>query len=300
MSYNAVIISKNDFVLTDDEVTIALTKGRAYWADYLALGEQAVYCDSAKECLQMVKKGNADITLLNTIEYNYQSKNERFSDLIEWDNYRYQSGSTLAAASDMDPVLFNVMNKSLRMVSTDEKEAVINQYMNIPYDSYDWMDYLHQSKDVIIIASTIIVFVLIFGGIVSRMRKKSYHLLEVKNGELQVAMREAQKANQAKTEFLSHMSHDMRTPINGIMGMLNIAEKNPEDLERQEDCRKKIKTSAEHLLSLINDVLDINKMESGNVEFADEIFSLKDLLHNCAVIVSGPGGDTEYQINDGF
>lgn len=300
MSYNAVIISKNDFVLTDDEVTIALTKGRAYWADYLALGEQAVYCDSAKECLQMVKKGNADITLLNTIEYNYQSKNERFSDLIEWDNYRYQSGSTLAAASDMDPVLFNVMNKSLRMVSTDEKEAVINQYMNIPYDSYDWMDYLHQSKDVIIIASIIIVFVLIFGGIVSRMRKKSYHLLEVKNGELQVAMREAQKANQAKTEFLSHMSHDMRTPINGIMGMLNIAEKNPEDLERQEDCRKKIKTSAEHLLSLINDVLDINKMESGNVEFADEIFSLKDLLHNCAVIVSGQAAIRNIKLTTDF
>lgn len=300
MSYNAVIISKNDFVLTDDEVTIALTKGRAYWADYLALGEQAVYCDSAKECLQMVKKGNADITLLNTIEYNYQSKNERFSDLIEWDNYRYQSGSTLAAASDMDPVLFNVMNKSLRMVSTDEKEAVINQYMNIPYDSYDWMDYLHQSKDVIIIASIIIVFVLIFGGIVSRMRKKSYHLLEVKNGELQVAIREAQKANQAKTEFLSHMSHDMRTPINGIMGMLNIAEKNPEDLERQEDCRKKIKTSAEHLLSLINDVLDINKMESGNVEFADEMFSLKDLLHNCAVIVGGQASIRNIKLTTDF
>lgn len=299
MSYNAVIISRNDFVVTD-EVTIALTKGRAYWADYLKLREQTVYCDTAKECLQMVKKGDADVTLLNTIEYNYQSKNERFSDLIEWDNYRYQSGSTLAAASDMDPVLFNVMNKSLRMVSTDEKEAVINQYMNISYDSYDWMDYLHQSKDVIMIAGMIIVFVLVFGGIVARMRKKSYHLLEVKNGELQVAIREAQKANQAKTEFLSHMSHDMRTPINGIMGMLNIAEKNPEDLERQEDCRKKMRTSAEHLLSLINDVLDINKMESGNVEFADEVFSLKELLRNCAVIVGGQAAVRNIQLTTDF
>lgn len=300
MSYNAVIVSKNDFVLTDEEVSVVLTKGRAYWADSLQAGELVIYCDTAKECLQMIKKGDADVTLLNTIEYNYQSKNERFSDLIEWDNYRYQSGSTLAAIGDVDSVLFNVMNKSLRMMSTDEKEAVINQYMNIAYDSYDWMDYLHQSKDVIIISGTIIVLVLIFGGLASGIRKKSYHLLEVKNGELQAAIHEAQKANQAKTEFLSHMSHDMRTPINGIMGMLNIAEKNPEDLARQEDCRKKIKTSAEHLLSLINDVLDINKMESGNIEVADEMFSLKELLRNCAVIVGGQASTRNVKLTTDF
>lgn len=287
MAYNAVIVSKNDFVLEDGQASLALTKGRTYWADNLGLGEQVIYCDTAKECLQMVKTGDADVTLMNTIEYNYQSKNERFSDLIEWDNYRYQSGSTLAAARDIDPVLFNVVNKSLRLISTDEKEQIINQYMNIAYDSYEWMDYLHQSMDVIIISGIILLSVLILGGTISRMRKKAYHLLEVKNGELQVAIREAQKANQAKTEFLSHMSHDMRTPINGIMGMLNIAESNPEDLERQEDCRKKMKTSAEHLLSLINDVLDINKMESGNIEFAEETFSMRELLQNCAVITGG-------------
>lgn len=300
MSYNAVIVSKNDFVLTDKDASLVLTKGRAYWADSLHVEEQVIYCDTAKECLQMIKKGAADVTLLNTIEYNYQSKNERFSDLIEWDNYRYQSGSTLAAASDVNPVLFNVMNKSLRMMSTDEKEAVINQYMNIAYDSYDWMDYLHQSKDVIIISTIIIVLVLIFGGLASGMRKKSYHLLEIKNGELQAAIHEAQKANQAKTEFLSHMSHDMRTPINGIMGMLNIAENNPEDMERQEDCRKKIKTSAEHLLSLINDILNINKMESGNIEFEDETFSLQELLHNCAVIVGGQASTRNVKLTTDF
>lgn len=295
MAYNAVIVSKNDFVLRDNKASLALTKGRTYWADRIGIGEPIFYCDTAKECLLMVKNGDVDVTLLNTIEYNYQSKNERFSNLIEWDNYRYQSGSTLAAAKDVDPVLFSVLNKSLRLISTDEKEQIINQYMNISYDSYEWMDYLHQSMDVIIISGIILLSVLVFGGAVSRMRKKSYHLLEVKNQELQIAIREAQKANQAKTEFLSHMSHDMRTPINGIMGMLNIAENNPEDLERQADCRKKMKTSAEHLLSLINDVLDINKMESGNLEFTDETFSMKELLCNCAVIVGGQAA--AYNVN---
>ena len=111
--------------------------------------------------------------------------------------------------------------------------------------------------------------------------------MEVKNEELKTAIEEAERANQAKTEFLSHMSHDIRTPINGIMGMLNIAENNPEDMERQLDCREKIRTSAEHLLSLINDVLDISKLENGNVELARETFSLTELLESCSTIIGG-------------
>ncbi len=292
MPYNAVVVSKNDYVFSDEDVTMVLTKGRTYWADGMeSKGHQVVYRNSAKECLQALKKGTADITVLNTIEYNYQSKNERFSNLIEWENYRYQLETTLAASKDIDPVLFRVMNKSLRLISEEEKENITDQYMNISYASYEMLDYLYQTKDVIAVSGIVLVLLLFFGFAVFHMQKNSYHLLEKKNEELQTAMREAERANQAKTEFLSHMSHDIRTPINGIMGMLNIAEKNPRDMERQEDCRKKIKTSAEHLLSLINDVLDISKLEKGNVEFARERFCLNELLYNCSVIVGGQAAE---------
>lgn len=292
MPYNAVIVSKNDYVFSDEEVTMVLTKGRTYWADNMeAQGQPVIYRDSAKDCLQALEKGMADITVLNTIEYNYQSKNERFSNLIEWENHRYQSEATLATFKDIDQVLFRVMNKSLRLISEEEKEDIINQYMNISYDSYEMLDYLYQTKDVIAVSGIVLVLLLIFGFTVFHMQKNSYHLLEKKNAELQTAIQGAERANQAKTEFLSHMSHDIRTPINGIMGMLNIAEKNPEDMERQQDCREKIKTSAEHLLSLINDVLDISKLEKGNVEFAKEHFHLSELLHSCSVIVGGQAAE---------
>lgn len=292
MPYNAVIVSKNDYVFSDEEVTMVLTKGRTYWADNMeAQGQPVIYRDSAKDCLQALEKGMADITVLNTIEYNYQSKNERFSNLIEWENHRYQSEATLATFKDIDQVLFRVMNKSLRLISEEEKEDIINQYMNISYDSYEMLDYLYQTKDVIAVSGIVLVLLLIFGFTVFHMQKNSYHLLEKKNAELQTAIQGAERANQAKTEFLSHMSHDIRTPINGIMGMLNIAEKNPEDMERQQDCREKIKTSAEHLLSLINDVLDISKLEKGNVEFAKEHFHLSELLNSCSVIVGGQAAE---------
>lgn len=291
MAYNAVIVSKNDYSLADEDVTMVLTNGRTYLADVMEFTGDIVYCDGAKDCLQTLERGQADITLLNTIEYNYQSKNERFSNLIEWENYRFQSGTALAVSKEADPVLYSLMNKAIRLVSEAEKEDIINQYMNIPYDSYGMLDYLYQSKDVIAVSVMILALLSVFSYVIIHMRKRSYLLLEKKNGELQVAIQEAERANQAKTEFLSHMSHDIRTPINGIMGMLNIAEKNPEDLDRQADCREKIKTSARHLLSLINDVLDISKLESGTVELSCEVFSINELLHNCEVIVGGQAAD---------
>lgn len=94
------------------------------------------------------------------------------------------------------------------------------------------------------------------------------------------------RANSAKSEFLSHMSHDLCTPINGILGMLAIQEKSPDDPERQRDCRKKIRVSAEHLLSLVNDVLQISRLESGRPAAVEEPFDLCGVLKDCVTMLS--------------
>ncbi len=94
-------------------------------------------------------------------------------------------------------------------------------------------------------------------------------------------LEKVRRANSAKSEFLSHMSHDLRTPINGILGMLSIIEKSQDDPERQRDCRNKIRMSTEHLLSLVNDVLQISKMDSGRpAEETEESFAVRDILEN--------------------
>ncbi|MDE6891769.1 MAG: response regulator [Lachnospiraceae bacterium] len=94
------------------------------------------------------------------------------------------------------------------------------------------------------------------------------------------------RANSAKSEFLSHMSHDLRTPINGILGMLSILDRSQNNPERQKDCRKKIRVSTEHLLSLVNDVLQVSKLESGRAAAVEEPFDLRDILENCITILS--------------
>lgn len=97
--------------------------------------------------------------------------------------------------------------------------------------------------------------------------------------ELQVTLRVAEVASKAKERFLMHMSHDIRTPLNAIIGMTAIAQENLEDKSRLEDCLEKIKTSGTHLLSLINDVLDMAQIENGNLILREEPVALSQLFN---------------------
>lgn len=101
---------------------------------------------------------------------------------------------------------------------------------------------------------------------------------EQQRAALEEAYQSARVANNAKTNFLSSMSHDIRTPMNAIMGMTAIAQANLESPEKMQDCLNKINTSSRHLLSLINEVLDMSRIESGKISFAAEIVSLPDMV----------------------
>ena len=99
------------------------------------------------------------------------------------------------------------------------------------------------------------------------------------------ALQEAEQANAAKTEFLRRMSHDIRTPINGIMGMLDIADRFPEDTEKLRECRQKIRDASGFLFALVNDVLDMSKMESGEIVMEAVPFDLRDLLNDVVSLI---------------
>ena len=104
---------------------------------------------------------------------------------------------------------------------------------------------------------------------------------------LQNALESEAGANRTKTRFLANMSHDIRTPINGILGMLEVIRDCRSDEARVDDCLGKIDISAKHLLSLVNDVLDMTKIESGNMQMLDTSFDLRALLDSCCSIVEG-------------
>ncbi len=137
-----------------------------------------------------------------------------------------------------------------------------------------------------------IVFILMVAIIIAitMISKANRQLIKQKdeaNRLLKVSAEEARSANQAKSDFLSHMSHDIRTPINGIMGMTDIAFKNIGNQEKILDCLNKINSSSQHLLGLINDVLDMSRIESGKTKVKQESFDIRTCIDNCASIIGG-------------
>ena len=103
--------------------------------------------------------------------------------------------------------------------------------------------------------------------------------------ELLIAAKKAEAANEAKTEFLQRMSHDIRTPINGIRGMVNMADHYADDMEKQTEYRTKVKEASNLLLELVNDVLDMSKLESGEVVLEEVPFNLSKISEEVLVVI---------------
>ncbi len=110
-------------------------------------------------------------------------------------------------------------------------------------------------------------------------------LLKAQMAELEEARQAAEAANKAKSEFLSNMSHDIRTPMNAIVGMTAIATANISDKKQVQNCLRKITLSSKHLLGLINDVLDMSKIESGKMTLNSDLVSLRELMDGLVSIV---------------
>ena len=103
--------------------------------------------------------------------------------------------------------------------------------------------------------------------------------------ELLIAAKKAEAANEAKTEFLQRMSHDIRTPINGICGVLNVADHYADDMKKQTECRAKIKEASHLLLELVNDVLDMSKLETDEVILEEIPFNLSSIFREVFVVI---------------
>ena len=139
----------------------------------------------------------------------------------------------------------------------------------------------------VIIAALLLIFYLYF-----RMSQQQLTRLEK-------AQREAERANQAKSEFLSNMSHDIRTPMNAIVGMTAIAASHIDQPAQVRDCLHKITLSSQHLLGLINDVLDMSKIESGKLTLNMDLLSLREVTENIVNIIQ-PQVKTKQQSFDIF
>lgn len=144
----------------------------------------------------------------------------------------------------------------------------------------------------VVLVSFILFFVVLERGERCRQKAKAE-----REQELRAALEKANRANAAKSEFLSRMSHDIRTPLNGIIGLLDISEMNPDNGDLQCENRKKARVAANHLLSLVNDVLDMSKLDEDKVEMEHVAFDIRKLADEILVIMEMQAAEAGIHLN---
>ena len=236
------------------------------------------YASSFGDCLAAVRSGDVDACYT----YTYQAERAVFDD--KYNELRAMLSDErrsfcIGVRADYDILLLDVLNKSVDSLTRADIVALTNKYINLGQQKFSLVRLAYQYPLLVVLIVLCVIVTNVC--VVLSMRARRFRDLT------EAALHRAEEASTAKTEFLSNMSHDIRTPINGIMGMLDIAEENFEDQARVRDCLTKMRGAASHLLSLVNDVLDMSKIESGNMKLLNNPFDLRVLLQACCDIVEG-------------
>lgn len=439
MEYSNCLVTRTDYPFNEKEIpTIALTYGRQNWETYVEekwnQDIDVLYYETAKECMMAVMEKKADAAVINNLEFNYQSKNERLSSLVRVSTFIFPTDICFATTVETDKLEVSVLNKAMHAVSEQELDELIEKYTLIPYHSYSFEDYIYNSRYLLMIVSFALVVLSAILAINRQFKKKKYNIekeayyakmemmnilstisrefeciyfVDIKKNEykeiyskdncifkktegdsfyekvknyarqkviledqdkilslfelcdgtwrikgttntsiryqihidqdkistgeanllyideerqngfvfaircidemikkemeyqtvLADALANANKANQAKSDFLSRMSHDIRTPMNAIVGLTTLTQAHADDPVKIKENMDKISHASRYLLSLINEVLDMNKIEAGKLTLSEENIGLSEFTENFLEIVKPQIAEHNHELN---
>lgn len=227
-----------------------------------------------KEALAAVNSGEADFIYGLSSKMEQDISRYHFTNLAPVTLVNDQSAISFALPTPVDPDLLTVLNKAINNLSESERTVIRNRNLeSIGVNEFSLTDFIYANPlqfMFIVMFVLSVLFTALLLAIGARMKATV----------IQGSLKRAEAANLAKSEFLSRMSHEIRTPMNGIVGMSTIAMQNIDNTDKIKDCLEKVIMSSKHLLALINDVLDMSKIESGKVELRHESFNFRAFLQD--------------------
>ena len=253
---------------------------------------EITFCQSIDECLSAVLAGKAGCATMNGLRANDILRNRKYNAL----SHRQTSymDSRCFGVEIGNEGLLRLLNRGISILGVEYTQNLLHRY-NDGLFSYGFADVLRDHMalfgSIVLAIAAIIIFLLVRDSRRSKqeVREKEASRLELEEKNRELAESEkalsdalitAEHANNAKTAFLNSMSHDIRTPMNAIIGLTTIAEKNAGDVESTRESLRKIGLASNHLLTLINDILDISKVESGKLKLSPLTFSIVETVEN--------------------
>ena len=250
---------------------------------------EIVDCDTQEDAAKLVKDGQADCFVTGISSENKYSKKYSFYSVPLVNPVR-----SCFAVNSGNRSLLSILNKTIKAMPVNMLAGALAMYKSSAR-KVTLSDFIKDNFFKVMLISSIAVAVVLLTILMllqkarkaeAAARKAASDTQEL-NAKLQVAVEKAESANRAKSTFLSKMSHDIRTPMNAIIGFTTLALSNIDDTDRVKDYLGKTLASSNHLLSLINDVLDMSRIESGKIHLEEVEVNLSDVLHDLKTIVSG-------------
>ena len=282
-------VTRRDFDGKINVVTTVNQTASTSIEDVLAPGAEKLMCSTRQEMMEAVRDGKADAAFV----YYYIAQAFVNSDTtgtmtympLEQPTFSYR----MVVSSTENHALAGILTKAMYAMPDNLVEDLATQYTTYKATNLTLADTIRLHS---VTAVAIIVFIswmaVALIVILNRLqtRKKLQLAAQQKAKEMAVLAEQAQAASKAKSTFLSNMSHDIRTPMNAIIGFTNIA-LHQDSVPEMHNCLKKIEESSDHLLSLLNDVLDLSRIESGKVEFSPVPANITAVTDSVIEIVKG-------------
>ena len=293
--YSRIIVYKDGYdEQNDNRMAIRIKYYPSDLAFYSRPDIKVIKCNNFRDCLDAVNEGRADYMITNS--YNINELSSWISDYPDLTVSQTDSNSRIGfALARNNPELMSIMNSVILSLNANDVNSYtfISSQNTSPYTIYDFM---HAYGGMMIgLIGTIAILILI-KLIKENMAKKALttaniqlaranNELEKTHTALEDALEAANRANNSKTVFLSNVSHDMRTPLNAIIGFATLINQAPGDAMKVKEDTRKILSSGKHLLSIIDDVLDVSKIETGHFILNPEHFILGELLDTIDIII---------------
>lgn len=244
-----------------------------------------------EDCLDALVKGNADFALLDTYMGNALLQKPRYESLTTMLSSSIRQDLEIAVLKTENDLLMSIINKCLDCIGDNTKTNLVTKYTVTSQYQLSFTDYLYKYRTwftcILILILCLIGALITLLAVSSRSAakiKKANNELETSNENLSEAIEKVNYANRAKNDFLARMSHDMRTPMNGILGITTLS-KDEMDVSVLKENMSKIDQSGHYLLGLINDTLDFQKIESGHLTLEPQIVSISELVNNVFMMI---------------
>lgn len=288
MNMGLAMVTRRDFNGTIEKLGVAKYQGTAGIEDDLAGNAERISYETREDAMEAVRDGKVDATFV----YLYTA--QKFVNMDSRGSVMYTAldepvfPHRICIMSTADAELSGILTKCIYAYPKNKMESLISDYTTVKAENITLMTWIvvHPIRSaVILLLAVVLLLLLVIVSLDANQKQKLLRIETKRAEEKEVLAKMARSSNESKSRFLFNMSHDIRTPLNAVLGFTNLAKEAIGDSEKELDYLDKIQISGEHLLEVVNDVLEMSRVEAGSVKLEETECNIREIIDAVVLMI---------------